>query len=46
MAWGKPPGEEVDVEPPETVAEERIRQIVREELALLAAKQLTQTGGD
>lgn len=43
MAWGKPPEE--DVTPPETVAEERIRQIVREELALLAAKQLTQTEG-
>ena len=43
MAWGKPPGEE-DVQPPENVAEERIRQIVREELAILAAKKLTEDG--
>lgn len=35
MAWGKPPEE--DVTPPETVAEERIRQIVREELSAIAA---------
>ena len=40
MAWGKPP-EEV-VEEPVNVAEERIREIVREELAILAAKNLTE----
>lgn len=41
MAWGKPPG--MDVEKPENVAEDRIREIVREELAILAAKSLTRT---
>ena len=41
MAWGKPP--EVDVEEPVNVAEERIREIVREELNIIAAKSLTTT---
>lgn len=39
MAWGTPPGE--DQKPPENVAEARIREIVREELAALAAKNLS-----
>lgn len=38
MAWGTVP---IDTEQPKDVAEERIRQIVREELAILAAKSLT-----
>lgn len=42
MAWGKPPEE--DVQPPETVTEERVRQIFREELAALAAKRLVEDG--
>jgi hypothetical protein len=44
MAWGNAPGPEIDVKRPEDVAEERIRQIVREELAILAAKRLTEDG--
>jgi hypothetical protein len=42
MAWGKPPEE--DVEEPVNVAEDRIRQIVREELAALAAMRLVEDG--
>jgi len=47
MAWGKPP--EVDVEEPVNVTEDRIREIVREELAIIAAqgfaaKKLTDDG--
>ena len=47
MAWGTAPGEEV--EPPVNVAEDRIREIVREELAIIAAqgfaaKKLTDDG--
>jgi hypothetical protein len=42
MAWGTAP---VDVEKkPESVAEQRVREIVREELAILAAKKLTEDG--
>lgn len=44
MAWGSAPGPEIDLKKPEDVAEDRIRQIVREELAILAAKNLTQDG--
>lgn len=44
MAWGKPSEEDVQT-PSESVAEQRVRQIVREELALIAAKNLTQTDG-
>ena len=44
MAWGKPPGEEV-VEPV-NVAEERIREIVRDELAIIAAKNLIEVPAD
>jgi len=47
MAWGTAPGEEV--EQPENVAEERIREIVREELTAIAnlaraAKSLAEDG--